>query len=209
MATLQEVLSHMTGHQGGRPQQIAWNRHFTRVQQPRDGNSDAYTHAAFRLTGGSSGRPDRDGKHRLTNVRVTVAMNQGRSWYVGGRETPLLLRHEQGHYSITFLVARQLCRQLIELEWDSAVLTAVGESSPNQIMSRLRTDADQFSRNAQAESTRLNRLYDNPARGAKNADGSINPDAQTRWDQLINHSIQHDTGLSLLIDIAGGNPRNW
>jgi hypothetical protein len=209
MTTLQEVLRRLTGHNGGRPEQINWNNHFTRVQRPRHGDSDAYTRVDFRPTFRYSSRPDRDGKHRLTNVRVTVAMNKGQSWYVAGRKTPLLLRHEQGHYNITFLVGRQLCRRLLELEWDSAVLTAVGESSPNQITNRLRTDADELSRNAQTESTRLNRLYDDSARGAKDANGTINPNAQNRWDQIISHSIQNDTGLSLLIEIAGGNPRNW
>ncbi len=209
MATLQEVLMHITGHSVGIPRQISWQGNFTRVQNSLQGNADAYTSVDFRPTYRYSSRPDRSGKHRLTNVRVTVDINRNRSWYVSGRDTTLLLRHEQGHYSITFLVARNLCRRLLELEWDSAVLTAIGESSPAQITTRLRTDANQLSRTAQSESTRLNRLYDDPVRGAKNADGSINQAAQIRWDQMINHSIQYDTELSLLILISGGNPRNW
>ncbi len=136
-------------------------------------------------------------------------MNRSRSWYVNGRDTPLLLRHEQGHYNITFLVARSLCRRLLELEWDSAVLQATGQSSPQQIMNRLRTDGQQLGQNAQGESTRINDLYDSPGQGAKNTDGSINPQAQARWDQMIQHALQHDTGLSVLISITGGNPRNW
>jgi len=209
VVTTQEVLQHMTGHTGGQPQQINWQSHFTRVQQPRSGSSDALTLADFRPTYSYSDRPDREGKHRLTNVRVTVSMNKARSWYVAGRDTPLLLRHEQGHYNITFLVARELCRQLLELEWDSSVLTAVGESSSQQIMHRLRTDADQLIHNAQEEVTRLNDLYDSPGRGAKNADGSINPNHQSHWDNIINHAIQHDTGLTILIQVSGGNPRIW
>jgi len=207
--TTQEVLQHMTGHTGGRPQQINWQSHFTRVQHPRSGNDDALTHVDFRPTYHYSDRPDREGKHRLTNVRVTVSMNQARSWVVAGRETPLLLRHEQGHYNITFLVARNLCRRLLELEWDSSVLTAVGESSSRQIMNWLRTDADQLIRNAQTEATRLNNLYDSPIRGAKNVDGSINPNYQSHWDNMINHAIQYDTGLSILIEVSGGDPRSW
>ncbi len=209
MATTQEVLQHMTGHSGGQPQRINWQSHFTRVQQPRSGNAEAFTHVDFRPSYRFSSRPDQQGKHRLTNVRVTVSMNKARSWYVVGRNTPLLLRHEQGHYNISFLIARNLCRRLLELEWDSSVLTAVGESSPQQITNRLRTDADQLSRNAQQEVTQLNDLYDSAGRGAKNADGSINPSYQTRWDNMINHAIQHDTGLSILIQVSGGNPRNW
>jgi hypothetical protein len=209
MATTQEVLAHMTGHTGGQTPRLSWQTHFTRVQRPLRGNDEAYTHVDFRPTFNFSSRADSDGKHRLTNVRVTVSMNRAQSWYVNGRETPLLLRHEQGHYDITFLVARDLCRRLLELQWDSAVLQATGESSPQRIMSRLRTDGEQLHGAAQAESTRINNLYDSPVQGAKNPNGSINPQAQDHWDQMIQHALQYDTGLPVLIMVSGGNPRNW
>jgi hypothetical protein len=209
MATSQEVLDHMTGHTAGQPTRLNWQLHFRQVQRPPQGNADAFTHVDFNPTYSFSSRADPDGKHRLSNVRVQVRMNQSRSWLVIGRGTPLLLRHEQGHYDITFLVARELCRRLLELEWDSAVLTAVGESSSTQIVARLRTDAERLCRSAQTESTRINTLYDDPARGSKNANGSINPQAQTRWDQMIQHAIQNDTGLSVLVMLTGGNPRSW
>jgi len=209
MATLQEVLQHTTGHTNGRPQQIEWRAHFTPVVMSRDGTSLASTHVDFSSAYGYSSRADADGKHRLTNVRVTVTMNRARSWFVRGREGPLLLRHEQGHYNITFSAARDLCRKLLDVEWDAAVLEALEKSSPARIMAQLRNEADALLRTARAESSRLNELYDDPARGAKNADGSINPDTQGRWDRMVEHAIQQDTSLSLLIEIAGGNPRNW
>lgn len=209
MATLDEVLRHMTGHSQGRPTAIDWQTHFTREPQPRDGSSDAYTHADFQSHYSFSSRADRDGKHRLAGVRVTVAINKRESWYVAGRQTPQLRGHEQGHYDITFLTARDLCRRLLELEWDSDVLTAVGQSSPGQIVNRLRSDAREFESTARSDSRRLNRLYDDALLGAKNPDGTINPNAQARWDQMINYAIQHDAGLPLLISMAGGNPRTW
>ena len=48
VVTTQEVLQHMTGHTGRQPQQINRQSHFTRVQQPRSGSSDALTIVEFR-----------------------------------------------------------------------------------------------------------------------------------------------------------------
>ncbi len=208
MATLAEVLAHMTGHASGRPQRINWHN-FTPVHHARLPRADAFTDADFRWTSDFPSQPDRAGIHRLTNVRVTVAMNQPRSWYVIGRQSPLLLRHEQGHYDITFVVARELCRKLLELEWHHAVLEAVGESSPTRIVAQLRSDADRMARAAKADAKRMNDLYDDAMRGAKNADGTINPDAQARWDGMIHHAVSQDTGLDLLVTLAGGTPRTW
>jgi len=209
MATLQEVLRHMTGHNNGQPNAITWRANFTRVNQPPHGTSDAFTHADFPSSYSFSSRADANGKHRLRNVRVRVGMNRNLSWYVAGRDTPLLLRHEQGHYNISFLVGRELCWQLLDLEWDHSVLDAVGEGRPNQIVARLRSDAARLGADAQAASTSLNLLYDDPNRGAKNADGSINPQAQARWDGMIQHAIQTGTSLQVLVQMTGGNPRTW
>jgi hypothetical protein len=112
------------------------------------------------------------------------------------------LRHEQGHYNIAFLVARDLCRELLDVEWDDALLSALSESSAAQIINRLRTDGEQISRNSQIELRRLNTLYDGPVEGAKNPDGSIIPNAQDRWDMMFDHAIQRDTSLAILLAIG-------
>lgn len=205
MITSHEVLARLTGHNNGQPQQIQWSVNFTAVRHSRSGTSHAFTHVNFRPRYSFPGPPDRDGIHRLGNVRVTVEMDRRRSWFVRGQENPLLLRHEQGHFSITWLVARHLCRRLLELEFDSAV----GDFSQRQIIDSLSADADEISRSAQTESTSLNGIYDGPVRGSKNADGSINVEAQNRWDQVINQAIQQEPGLSTLILFAGGNPNRW
>jgi hypothetical protein len=121
MATQQEVLKHITGHTGGVPTQLSWTTHFSQVRQPRIAGRDAFTSATFRANMKYTTKPDASGKIRFQDVHVTVSMDRGASWVVSGKQTPALLNHEQGHFNITWLAARELCRKLLEYELDTTL----------------------------------------------------------------------------------------
>lgn len=206
MATQQEVLRHITGHTGGVPMQLSWNTHFSQVRQPRIAGRDAFTKAPFRASMTFTTRPDADGKIRFQNVSVTVSMDRGASWVVNGRQTPALLNHEQGHYNITWLAARELCRKMLEYELDTSVLNATHSGSVAQLKTRLPTDLRDMERATQSDIDRLNDLYD--SRGQ--AFHGVNAPAQAQWDRFLNYVVQNsNSDMSTLLMIGGGTPTGF
>jgi hypothetical protein len=209
MATLQEVLTHLTGHLGGTPTQIAWARDFTVVPRSLKPPATAFTFAQFTTSAAIPSRPDKDGSYRLSHVHVTVSMNRGRSWVVRGAQSTALLNHEQGHFTITWTVARDLCRQLLEMAWDATLLTATGVTDAAGFLRRQMNKAGQ---DAQKNADDLNALYDSPTGGAKNAAGVIVPAAQSNWDQMLAYSVTNDTAIPLLnsmLTSISATPSMW
>jgi len=206
MATLDEVLARLTGHTKGVPMSLVWRTHFTEIQASRNPPDDAFTQARFNPTANWSGKPGADNKFRFTDVKVTVAMNPGASWVVAGKQDPVLLNHEQGHYTLTWLKARSLCRKLLEAEFDKAILDVA--KKPVKPVEYQEAQFRKMFADAQAEIDALNALYDSRSMGAKDANGVIDTKFQAAWDRMIKHSLDNDTDPTLLATIAG-NPRNW
>ena len=73
------------------------------------GDEAAFTKARFDVNWAST--PSGSGLG-LTNVIVAVTMVRSESWVREGAQTASLLEHEQGHYDITALGARDLDRTL-------------------------------------------------------------------------------------------------
>ena len=206
MATQQEVLKHITGHTGGVPMQLSWNTHFTQVRQARIAGRAANTDAPFRANMTFTTKPDTDGKIRFKNVHVTVSMNRGASWVVSGQQTAALLNHEQGHFNITWLAARELCRKMLEYELDASVLNATRSGSTAQVMQKLRQDFQEMERATQRDVDRLNVLYD--SMGQTNHGANARP--QTEWDRFLRYVIQNsDSDMSTLLMIGGGTPTGF
>jgi predicted secreted Zn-dependent protease len=206
MATQQEVLQHMTGHRGGVPMQLSWNTHFTQVQQARIAGRTALTDAPFRASMNFSTRPDANGKIRFLNVHVTVTMNRGASWVVNGQQTPALLNHEQGHFNITWLAARELCRKMLDYELDASVLNATHSGSTAQVMQKLRQEFQEMERATQRDIDRLNALYD--SMGQTNHGANARP--QTEWDRFLTYVIQNsNSDMNTLLMIGGGTPTGF
>jgi hypothetical protein len=204
MATSQEVLQHVTGHTGGTPLQLNWQAHFTPVQHPRTPGRSAFTNATFNINLTPPTRPDPDGNFRFHNVHITVNMNRGASWVVNGQQAAALLNHEQGHYNITWLVMRELCRLLLEDQWDQAVLGATNSGAPRQVRGRFTQDFNRLSQTASAEVDRLNRLYD------QQTNHGLNAPQQAQWDALFRYVIQNpDSDMTTLLMISGGTPSGF
>ena len=208
MATLQEVLTHITGHLAGTPTQITW-RDFTVVPRSPQPPATAFTFTDFGFSAAFPTRPDSNGTYRLSNVHVRVHMNRGRSWVVSGAQSSALLNHEQGHYTITWTVARDLCRSLIEMEWDATLLQSTGVTD---VPGFLRRETNAASMAARSSATALNALYDSPVGGAKNAAGVIVPAAQSNWDQMLDYAVTNDTAIPLLTSMLksiSATPAQW
>ena len=91
---------------------------FSKVPKSLDGDSDAVTSTAINEKYRFVTYPD--GTWKVTNVSVALSFNPKESWVVKGKETKQLLRHEQMHYDISAIAARELERRLTGLKGDKS-----------------------------------------------------------------------------------------
>jgi hypothetical protein len=200
MATNQEILQHITGHTGGIPLQLNWQQHFTPVQNAPIQGRSAFTDAPFGVNASPPNRPDTNGNYHFQNIRITVNMSRGSSWVLNGQQSGSLLSHEQGHYNITWLVMRELCRQLLDDEWSSTVLQATSMNAGT----RFTQDFNRLAGQARSEVTRLNQLYDQQTNH-----GGVAA-MQTQWDRMLQFCIRNpENDPTTLLMISGGAPSGF
>lgn len=108
-----------------------------------EGDEAAFTKARFDVNWSSASA---GGGLGLTNVIVAVTMVRSESWVREGAQTASLLEHEQGHYDITALGARDLDR------------TLAGVTASN--MANLRAAVNQAITRHQAEINAVNHQFD-------------------------------------------------
>jgi hypothetical protein len=94
---------------------ISWAK-FTKVTTaPNGSDADGYTEAVYQS---NNIQPVR-GKGKTVVVKtadITISLDSGQSWVVETKITNDLLTHEQGHYDITALGARELYARLLKLK---------------------------------------------------------------------------------------------
>ena len=171
--TNQQVMAHITGW----PRQLSW-WNFKKVDAVPAGfpdNSDAFTTAEFSWAGATA--KNKDQKYYFPNVRVTVRLVQDQTWVLKdvakGPSNALVLKHEQGHYNITGLAARDLCRDLMQLE----------EDDPDT----LKSSADSLCDYYLGVGGQVQDTYEDPVDGT---DYGNNPSAQTRWSAMISDATK-------------------
>lgn len=212
--TTQQVLASLTGY----PRNLQWTnfRNVTNSPNPpftaQTGSSYAWTHGRVVLQS--------DGYYRFRSVRVTVRLNSQQSWKVTSwynnastTERAHLLEHERGHYHITGLIARDLCRELLSLEMSDeivSVLRDVGDSAQARLQyasRELLADARQKGQDAD----NLYRWLENANVNGVPREGQYERDtghgrlrrAQQKWTEIFNHSQRNDTALSLMLTMRG------
>lgn len=92
---------------------IRWNEFREINQHPRNISEDAEIYVDFSLNY-STRAPDNQDCH-VTAVTTALRVNRGKSWVVKNKKTAALLRHEQGHYDITALGAREVYQRILAL----------------------------------------------------------------------------------------------
>ncbi|MEO7985617.1 MAG: DUF922 domain-containing protein [Gemmatimonadales bacterium] len=116
--------------------------------------------------------------YRVDHVQVTVTLDRASMWSHKPSRTPELLKHEQGHYDIVALVARDLFNELTG--WDSG-------KSPKRFKKQtdLKSAADRVIRQARAQAARLAGtattvgVYDKQTRHMQDTK------AQEGWDKAL------------------------
>jgi hypothetical protein len=162
----------------GWPRSIGW-ADFTEVAVAPDNAHEAaqIDSRAIQPTNVSVERSN--GTVRVTAYTVTLSVFRDNSWVVASQKSGALLNHEQGHYDITGIVARDMVTQI------GAARAASARELQEQIQAIIARSA--------ALGERLTNLYDGDGpTGTRHGSHAAN---QTRWDD---HLRRHrDDGLRL------------
>ena len=101
---------------------LGWGKDFRILGTvPLGSHHSAHTEAPVRGIGGLRASLGSDGSYRLRpdSVTILVRMDRDNSWVVRDARSDALLSHEQVHYNIAALGARDLERKLLALSADS------------------------------------------------------------------------------------------
>ena len=157
----------------GWPRDITWDEFREVSSNPTGGSEDAYISARFEYPWSW----ENEGRHyRVNQATVRMQVDERESWVVRSRQSAPLLSHEQGHYDLTGLMARDLASAL-------ARVTASSESG-------LRAEVERIASHYRRHSARLNAQYDR-----ETVHGS-NQREQDRWKQRISDAMANGTQLA-------------
>jgi Bacterial protein of unknown function (DUF922) len=154
---------------------IAWTDFTEKTVSPTQGRS-AFTQAKWPFSFDID--KNADGKYIAKNVKVTVGMDTVKSWVVKDDESDSLLNHEQGHYNITALGARDFLNGVMDLEADTA--------------KELQKAINDLQSSTQSEIKSVNSMYDDdPNCGT---DHGTKADKQAQWDLRIKNAMNDPKG---------------
>jgi hypothetical protein len=167
---------------------VSWAE-FKTVQSAPDGSDeDAFTRAVFNTPFSSIQRADGKWVVTQTRLNVTIRMDTRNSWVVRGHQSAELLAHEQGHYSITALGARDCHTDILAIVDDSADDV---QSHVNSIVST-----------AQSLIASVNDMYDeDPNCGTDHGSDSS---AQAQWNLRIRNAINSPTARLADLNVCSG-----
>ena len=150
---------------------ISWSDFTPQSSRSHGTNEDAFTKARYH----HSYNYERNGNAvAVTDAIVDISMVTEQSWVVSGATTNELLQHEQGHYDITALGAREFYNTLINL-------TA---RSVRELQTKVATAHTRY----QGKINSTNIRYDNQTNHGSNTQ------VQWQWDQQIANEKQNPDG---------------
>ncbi len=205
MATLAQIRAAMTGF----PRPLTWND-FRPVPAPLDPPHTAKIRSTWQMGPWRVGRTG--GKYQVQGVRVTVSFDPSLTWATpAARSDASLLVHEQGHYDITGLIARDLVRSVLNLEWDEAVVASL-RGTGNSPQQHQRWVQQQFQNSINELSTHANRLLarlqTDPATGNdgiydQQTNHGLNAAPQGEWTARLQRVASANDSLELFLIMAG------
>lgn len=110
----------------------------------------------------------------VKSADVTISMDSKSSWVITGKEDAWLLKHEQGHYDISALAARDFYNQVMQLN------TA--------------TEGDMNDEIAKINEALQQKIDDTNARYDQQTDHSRNKSEQAKWNKAIETEKQKAGG---------------
>ncbi len=151
---------------------VRWDEFRTVNQRPAGTPEDA--HIRTNYTSNFSMRQTGEGDCEVTSATVSIRIDRAATWVVRGRTSPDLLRHEQGHYNITALGARDYYNQLLTITSDHC--------------SNINGQAQTLRQQIQAQIDETDIRYDS------RTNHGTNESAQRTWDSQIRSSMLNPNG---------------
>lgn len=151
---------------------VQWHEFMEVEQRPLNTSEDAEILINFSPLFEYSAPPNQE--CRVTNVNTSITVNQASSWVVKDHKAAVLLSHEQGHYDITALGAREVHQRV-----SSIVVANCAE---------IHTEAQRIQQDVQTNIDAANIRYD-----SQTAHGT-DTGAQTQWVNSIRSAKQSPTG---------------
>lgn len=158
----------------GWPRQITWSEFWEVATRPSGENEDAQIDTQT-LQPERVGVAREQGQFRLGNFTVKLIVVRDNSWVVASQKSTTLLAHEQGHFDITGLVARDLVKAL-------GALRVSTTDELQRDVSRLYAAFDAWAKS-------LSKQYDDETNNSRNAK------IQAEWEVRIRTCIQQGTSL--------------
>jgi hypothetical protein len=208
MATLQELQAAMTGF----PRTLTWRDFPARAVSPKPPML-AQAGARFSLTTGTLKLVN--GEYRFHGAKATVSLDPATTWAIASaRSSADLLVHEQGHYDITGLIARDLLDKVLDLSMEEFIVEALRDSGPTvnqhmQYVARLfNAEFTRFNLRARALTNRLQTdpstgqdgIYDTQTNHSKNAAG------QKEWNDRFSRLKATNNSFELWLLVEGTIP---
>ena len=205
MATLQELNAAMSGY----PRSLTWGN-FRPVQASPSPPHSAQVSAGFSM--GAWSVQLVNGNYKVRGARVSVAAQANGSWATASARTDAsLLLHEQGHYDITGLIARDLIGKVLDLSFDQTVI-ACCIGSGNTANEHLRyvtrlfqTEVTRFGQEARDLLARLNTNPVTQADGLYDTDTNhgLNSSGQQTWNSRLQRLKSSNDCFELMLRLEG------
>jgi hypothetical protein len=152
---------------------VSWSDFAQVSSRPPLEDEDAHIHTRMRLNYQMGGR----GRATIiSSADIDVLIVSDDSWVVTSQMNAALLKHEQGHYDIQAIIAREFYNKVM-------ALTA---PSDNAMQTKIR----QLETNLQRTTDRMNERYDTAT------SHSINTAVQQAWDQKFDTVKQNPNGTA-------------
>lgn len=153
----------------GWPSKLSWDQFRKLDSRPQGHTTDAHTEAQWRNPPGKQFRPVRDRRAwRLDDVNLVLTLVKQETWVVKGKESEELLKHEQGHWDIAGLLAREYHDQIEELR----------ARTPAKLTELFRNTE----KRAKARFKQVNKQYEDDTKHGTNSK------QQKEWNNLITKS---------------------
>ncbi len=153
---------------------VQWSEFRTVNQRPTGVEEDAHIKARWTYT--FSTQQPGGANCRVTTATVSITVDRNHTWVLRGQESVNLLQHEQGHYDITAIGARDLYNQILNL---TAALCSNINTQVRRLQQQIQTQVDQINRRYDTRTnhgiTAAQRTWDTNIRAVKrNVNGTLN-----------------------------------